>query len=234
MWQYALLDEAEQAMLRAGVQRFIEDKNWEGCGGLELTDEMKVTIAAYATLPILELDSDSYDHVMSVLVYPDAYVAPEESAGPGGLVAERRSARAGEAWQDGAVVLSWAEVQAGIGDRGSGRNVVIHEFAHELDMLNRDVDGTPPLDDGDHVDSWRQVMAAVYERLVGEVERGRHTFLDAYGATNIAELFAVASECFFETPAEMRRQEYALYAMFCQYYRQDLAARIETPPDRHT
>ena len=221
LWQYACLPDAEQARLRDAVQVMIAEKNWEGCGGLVLADEMLVRIAGAACLLILELDPDSYDHVLSILVYPEDYVAPESTHLEGGLVREDLSNRAGEAWRGGTVVLSWANI-LGRGRR-RGSNVVIHEFAHQLDMLNHHVDGTPPLADGSQIPKWRKVVAAEHARLLRQVQRGGRTFLDPYGATDLAEFFAVASEHFFEKPRDFRRLLPELYTMFREYYGQDPA-----------
>ena len=224
VWQYESLSSPEQAKLRDDLRLFIAEKYWEGCGEFELTDEVRVTIAAYACLLGLGLDPDSYDHVMTILVYPEDYFAPQRTYADGGLVRDELSNRSGEAWMRGPVVLSWADVLSSGRRRGRGRNLVIHEFAHKLDMLNHEVDGTPPLRDGAGIPEWREVMANEYDELARRVERGRRTLLDPYGATNIGEFFAVATECFFEKPVRLRRDEPVLYAMFREYYGQDPAA----------
>ncbi|MFW6157843.1 MAG: zinc-dependent peptidase [Planctomycetota bacterium] len=218
---YRALTDAQQARLRDLVQVFVAEKNWEGCAGLELSDESRVIIAAYACLLIVELDPDSYDHVITILVYPDEYHAPHKTVTEEGFEREDLQARLGEAWSQGVVVIAWA---GGVGF-GEIRNVVIHEFAHQLDMLNSVVDGTPPLRDAPSVAEWRQVMKAECERFRRQVEVGRPTFLDPYGATSPAEFFAVASETFFEDPAGLRREEPTLYRMLSGYYRQDPAGR---------
>ncbi len=220
IWQYESLPTPEREKLKDDVRLLLAEKNWEGCGGLELTDEIRLTIAAYAALLGLKLDPDSYDHVLSILVYPEDYVVEQTTYAGGGFVREEVSHRAGEAWSGGTVVLSWADV-ALERRRRRGRNLVIHEFAHQLDMLNHDVDGTPPLRDGARIPEWRDVMQKEYDELVRQVERGRRTFLDPYGATNIGEFFAVATEAFFEEPVGLSDDEPALYALFRDYYAQD-------------
>jgi len=227
VWQYGSLSDGEQARLRDRLRIFVDEKNWEGCGGLDLTDEVRVTIAGHASLLILELDPESYDHVISVLVYPDDYYAPQKTVTREGFEREDLSNRLGEAWSVGTVIVSWADVLR----PRRGSNVVIHEFAHQLDMLNRSVDGTPPLRDGAQIDAWRQVMAAEYKQLAERVERGKRSFLNSYGATDIAEFFAVVTESFFEEPDDLLRAEPALYALFRDYYGQDPAERLtETTP----
>ena len=223
VWQYAGLSEAEQAKLCDLTRLCVAEKNFEGCGGQELDDAIRVTVAAYACLLILKLDPESYDHVISVLIYPDDYFAPQTTVTKEGFQREEVSGRLGEAWSGGTVVLSWSDVR----HRRKGANVVIHEFAHQLDMLNRSVDGTPPLRDGGRVATWRRVMAEEYEELCRELERGRRTFLDPYGSTNIAEFFAVATESFFEDAAELQRAHAELYSMFRDYYGQDPATWLE-------
>jgi MtfA peptidase len=217
---YEYLSEAEQAKLRDAVQVFVAEKNWEGCGGLVLTDEIKVTIAAQACLLVLGLEHNCYDRVLSVLVYPRAYRggAHEEL----GLRGEGRS---GEAWYRGPVVLSWDDVSyEGRHPRG-GHNLVFHEFAHQLDMLDGAINGTPPLKGAEQARRWHDVMTAEYRRLVAASEHGRATLLDHYGATNEGEFFAVCTECFFDRPVEMRRQHPQLYDLLREYYRQDPAER---------
>ena len=220
VWQYACLTEPEQVTLRDRLRVFVAEKYFEGCGGVELTDEIRVTIAAYACLLTLRLDPESYDHVISVLVYPDDYVAPQTVRTKKGFEREEMSHRMGEAWSMGTVILSWADLR----DRPPGSNVAIHEFAHQLDMLNQSVDGTPPLSSGAAVERWRSIMTAQYEQLVARLDRGQPTFLNPYGATNPAELFAVCSEHFFEEPADMQRERPALYSVLAGYYAQDPAS----------
>jgi len=219
MWQYARLPEPERARLRDRLRVFVDEKNFEGCGGLELTDEVRVTVAAYASLLILELDPESYDHVVSILVYPDDYVARQTARTKEGFEREELSHRMGEAWSMGTVILSWADLLR----RRRGSNVALHEFAHQLDMLNYDVDGTPPLRDGAAIDRWREVMRAEYDRLAAAVDRGRRTPLNPYAATNLGEFFAVATEHFFEKPIALHRRRPELYATLAGYYHQDPA-----------
>jgi MtfA peptidase len=223
VWQVAHLTDAERATLDDRLRIFLGEMNIEGCGGLDLTDEVRVTVAAYACLLILHLDPESYDHVDSLLIYPQDYYAPQSSMTSGGLVPEGPSHRAGEAWMGGVVIVSWNDMVC----RRVGHNVVVHEFAHQLDMLNRSVDGTPPLADGAQVEAWRELMHSEYEAMVKRVEDGRGTFFDRYAATNLAEFFAVASEVFFERPEKFSLKEPEMYRMFSEYYGLDLAERME-------
>lgn len=226
---YGTLTADEQSRVRSYVQVFAAEKNWEPCGGLVMTDEIRVTIAAQVGILVLGLSPIEYfDHVLSVLVYPDTYVAERtQTYHGGGIVEESDSARLGEAWYRGPVILAWGDVLKEARGERPGRNVTLHEFAHQLDMLNgRDTDGTPPLETADQDRRWLEVLERRYRELVEACERGRATTLDCYGATNTAEFFAVATEQFFERPEVMRRHLEDLYGLFREFYRQDPAGRV--------
>jgi hypothetical protein len=223
---YPFLAPAEQSKLRDDLRVFVAQKNWEGCAGLEITDEIRVTIAAQACLMALGLDDDPFARVLSILVYPTGYAVPEERWYEGWSIAGE-TARLGEAWYRGPVILSWADVRRDSRHLGQGRNLVWHEFAHQIDMLDRSNNGTPPLADRNQRRRWHDVMTAEYERLVNDAQSGRATLLDTYGTTNEAEFFAVTTECFFDRPVELRDRHPSLYELLCQYYRQDTARRIE-------
>jgi Mlc titration factor MtfA (ptsG expression regulator) len=223
---YPTLSEAEQARLRDKVRIFIAEKTWEGCGGLPITDEIKVTIAAQACVLVLGYDNFYFEKLRTILVYPHGYVAPQETVNQAGIIDEGGSGRLGEAHYRGPVVLSWSDALAGGKTHRDGKNLVYHEFAHQLDMLDGAADGTPPMPGG-QLARWRDVMTAEYERLVRDSEHGRATLLDEYGTTNEAEFFAVATECFFEKAAHMQRRHPKLYEVLRDFYRQDPAARQE-------
>lgn len=223
---YAPLPEADKQTLRDKTQIFLAEKNFEGCGGLELTDEIKVTIAANACLLVLHLDrEDVFPTVESVVVYPSAYKVPPQKRRVGGVVLETEPVLAGEAWKWGTVVLSWDAVRRGAIVPDDGHNVVVHEFAHALDHEDGDADGAPVLPDRTMYGPWAKVLGAEYDHLVWSRDHGREELLDAYGATNPAEFFAVASETFFERPAQMKDRHPELYAELALFYRQDPAAR---------
>src|SRR5262245_18042092 len=162
---YAKLSEAEQTKLRDKLRILIAEKNWEGCGGRQITDEIKVTIAARACLLVLGYDDFYFDKVRSILVYPHGYVAPDEAMGALGIVDHQGEARLGEAHYRGPVVLSWSDALAGGRTHRDGKNLVYHEFAHQLDMLDGIADGTPPMPDG-KLTRWRDVMTREYQRLI--------------------------------------------------------------------
>jgi Mlc titration factor MtfA (ptsG expression regulator) len=215
------LTEADRRELQGHVQVFLAEKYFEGCGGLSLTDEIKVTIAAQACLLLLHRDTDYYPRLITILVYPSAYFASAIEPIGGGVVLHGEEVRLGEAWKSGVVVLSWDDVQSSARDIHDGHNLVLHEFAHQLDMEDGAADGTPLLDRSSHHMTWARVLGREYDRLRRDSVLGRSTVLDKYGATDPAEFFAVATECFFENPAPMRRKHPELYAELKSFYRQD-------------
>jgi Mlc titration factor MtfA (ptsG expression regulator) len=227
---YRLLTEAERARLRDDLRVFLAEKNWEGCGDLQVTDEMKVTVSALACLLVLGIEHDYFGRVQSILLYPEGYRAAEHEAVGDNVVLEGESERLGEAHYRGPVVLSWAELLDDVRHPHRGRNLAFHEFAHQLDMLDGTVDGTPPLPDEGLARRWGHVMTAEYDRLLDEAEQGLTTLLDDYGTRNPGEFFAVATECFFCRPAALRRRHRRLYELLRDYYRQDPAARTEQQP----
>jgi len=221
------LPESDQKELQEHVQVFLAEKRFEGCGGLELTDEIKVSIAAQAWLLLLQRQTEYYPRLRTILVYPSSYVAKATIHSEDGVVTERDIGRLGESWDTGAVVLSWDSVRAGASDIDDGQNVVLHEFAHQLDQEDGIADGAPILGRRSRYVAWARILGAEFERLRFETEQGRKTLLDQYGATNPAEFFAVATECFFEQPHQLRRKHPELYEELKQFYQQDPAKLIE-------
>jgi Mlc titration factor MtfA (ptsG expression regulator) len=224
---YPSLTESEQATLRADLRILIAEKTWEGGGGLELTEEMQVTIAAEASLLLLGLDHEFYPNVESIVVYPQDYVAPSKSRDPSGVVDEYGSTRLGEAWDNGPVVLSWSDARADSLNPTDGHNVVLHEFAHKLDMRDGAADGVPKLKDDEQYEAWAEVMSQEFAELVEQTEKGHKSLLDSYGATNPAEFFAVATECFFEKSVLMEERHPRLYKVLRDFYHQDTASRMQ-------
>jgi Mlc titration factor MtfA (ptsG expression regulator) len=218
---YDRLDEPDRKELEGHIQVFLAEKDFEGCGGLVLTDEIKVTIAAQACLLLLHRETDYYKRLVTILVYPSAYTAKGIEPLGGGFVLEGEEGRLGEAWVDGVVVLSWDDVRSGASDIRDGHNVVLHEFAHQLDHEDGVADGAPVLDHRSRYVAWARVLGAEYEQLRQAMQQGHKSVLDHYGATNPAEFFAVATECFFEKPAQLRKKHPELYAELRDYYRQD-------------
>jgi Mlc titration factor MtfA (ptsG expression regulator) len=218
---YIHLPQADQQELQGHIQVFLAEKLFEGCGGLELTDEVKVTIAAQACLLLLHRETSYYPRLITILVYPQAYVAKSVEQIGGGVVLEGETARLGEAWKEGVVVLSWDDVRRGTSDLHDGHNVVLHEFAHQLDQQDGTADGAPTLERRSQYVTWARVLSDDYDQLRRDTEQGRTDVLDEYGATNPAEFFAVATECFFEKPIQLRRKHPQLYEELKAYFRQD-------------
>jgi Mlc titration factor MtfA (ptsG expression regulator) len=221
---YALLDEEEQQRLRDLVQVFIAEKHWEGCGGLELDDEMRVTIAGSACLMILARDHDLMNEVESILVYPSGVLLPEQASGMfdgRARIVGGPTEVLGLAHHGGPVVLAWDSVLQGARNDRDGRNLVIHEMAHKIDFIDGDIDGTPPLETAAERRTWAEVCSEAYLAR----KSGEETFLRAYAGTNEAEFFAVASEVFFEKPKQLRRELPELYEVLLGFYKLDLAAR---------
>ncbi|MEM7166920.1 MAG: M90 family metallopeptidase [Planctomycetota bacterium] len=222
-WHY--LDDAERAELQFLIQVFVAEKEWEGCGGLEITDDIRVTVAGLACLLLLRLEEhDYYRNVRSILVYPSTIAAPSNGAGPG-FRSDGRVPVLGQAMLRGPVILVWDAVLRGAAHPERGQNVAYHEFAHKLDMLDGVIDGTPQLGDRVHLRRWIEVCTRVYEDLVDRTEKRKGAFLDKYGATNVAEFFAVATEYFFNKPMQLQKKRPQLYELFDDFYHQDPASR---------
>jgi len=222
---YALLSGPEQAALRDDLHIFLAEKNWEGCGGQAMTEEIKVTISAHACLLTLGLEHDYYPNLESILVYPSGYVARSRSIKAGGIVEEGPSGRLGEAWPNGPIVLSWSDALRDGQGHNPGHNVILHEFAHKLDMVSGGADGVPRLHSDEDFDRWAVVMSEQYQHLLHRIEHHEHPVIDPYGATNPAEFFAVSTEMFFEHPVVMQTHLPAMYDVLKAFYRQDPAAR---------
>jgi len=219
------LDADEQARLREGAVLFLAEKEIAPVQHLVLTDADRLSIALQAMLPVLNLGIDWYDDWTGVVVHPGDFKVKREETDELGVVHEWEDELAGESWPGGPVVLSWAALgEAGSVSEG-GINVVIHEFAHKLDMRNGEADGVPPLHADMDARRWQAVLQEAWEGFCDAVERGRDTWMDPYAAEHPAEFFAVASETFFEAPAELSRRYPDLYAQFVLFYRQNPAQR---------
>ncbi len=225
---YCMLNDDERAHLQALIQVFIAEKFWEGAGGLTLTDEILVTISAQACLLLLNLPHNYYQNVLTIIVYPSTVVPPRRKPGffetPLAPV-EGVHPIIGQAFQQGPVIIIWDAALHGGRHPELGHNVVYHEFAHKLDMLDGAADGTPPLRDRAEYRDWVQTCSREYLRLKHDAERGKKSFLNAYGAASEAEFFAVATEQFFDQPHLMIKHAPDLYRVLKEYYRQDPAKR---------
>lgn len=217
---YERVPDPARKRLLDNVAVFVATKRFEAGHGFEITDEVKVTIAAQACVMLLGFDPEAgvFPNVGTVVVNAAGY----DAVGVGGGQMER-TAVLGHTDLHGPVFLSWSSVRHGGYNPADGRNLVYHEFAHKLDLADGVADGTPVIE-GRDLRTWVEVMSAAYELLCERIDDGRRTLLDEYAATNPAEFFAVASEVFFEKPGQMRRKRPALYRVMARYYRQDPAA----------
>jgi len=216
----------EQKKLKTLAEGFLAEKEFSAAGGLELSDAICVSIAAQGCLPILELGLSAYRDWVGIVVYPDEFVVSRRIEDEDGIVHEFDDVLSGEAWEGGPLLVSWRDVQMA----GDGYNVVIHEFAHKLDMLNGAVDGVPALHSGLAVDTWETILFAAWEDFCARVDRGEDTRIDPYAAEAPEEFFAVVSEAFFEMPAVVATEYPKLYRLFRDYYRQDPLQRLGSPP----
>ena len=220
----------DQAELLTHVQVFLAEKQFEGCGGLALTDEIRLTIAAQACLLLLHRDTDYYPQLSTILVYPSTYIAQGERHLEGPIWEEGGEYRLGHtARQLGVIVLAWDAAKRGATNPSDGQNVVLHEFAHQLDFEDYSTDGAPALATRAEYLAWARVMSSEFKALRAAEEAGTPTVLDTYGATNPAEFFAVATEAFFERPRALRARHPELYAELGRFFRQDPARQFTEP-----
>lgn len=211
----------EQARLRDLALLLLHEKTFEAVGEIELTETMRLIIALQACLPILNLDLDWYSGWSAVIVYPDHFIPRHEYTDEAGVVHVADRPLSGESWETGPVILSWSEVCEAEG----GGNLVIHEFAHKLDMLNGAANGLPPLHREMSLEDWSVNFSRAFEDFQSRVEHGEPVAIDDYAAEDPAEFFAVLSEVFFASPSTLRREYAELYAQLSAFYRQNPAAR---------
>ncbi|MFH0953885.1 MAG: M90 family metallopeptidase [Verrucomicrobiota bacterium] len=221
---YRHLPEPLQQQLHGHIHVFLAEKNFEGAGGLEMNDEIRVTIAARACILLLNRPTDYYPRLYSIIVYPEAYEVDEPVYFSGSHHIESTDIHLGESGPTGAVVLAWDQASRAGRRPEDGHDLVLHEFAHQLDQENASSDGIPILQNTSGYLTWARVLGKEYRRLQRRAEAGQPTLLDQYGATNEAEFFAVATECFFDQPQQMKRQYPELYEELKRYYSQDPAA----------
>lgn len=222
-------DDADEAALRRMTSLFLDRKEFSAAAGLRLTDAMAVAIAAQAVLPVLRLGLGRYDGFVGIVVHPDQVIARREQADEDGVVHAYDEVLAGEAMEGGPVMLSWRDVRGAREGAASGYNVVVHEFAHVLDMADGASDGVPVLPAGLTRAHWLAVLEREFDAFGLRVDRDEDTALDPYGTHGLDEFFAVASESFFVAPRPMRDEHPALYDLFAAFYRQDPAAETRPP-----
>lgn len=204
------------------INRFINEVKFFGYEDVEITDEVRVTIAAQACMLLINKPNRWFSSLRTIHVYPTTFRSKLTNV-DGHVHSERPQARLGESWAKGPVVLAWDHSAYGAFCPHDGQNVVMHEFAHQLDEQTGVTDGSPLLDEGHSASAWARVFRTAYRRLQEDAARGHKNVLDAYGATKPAEFFAVATEVFFERPRDLREQEPDLYDQMAQYYRIDPA-----------
>lgn len=218
---YLRFSPAERRRLQGHVQVFLAEKQFIGCGGLQVTEEMKLVIAAISCLLLLNERGKYFPRLRSILVYPSTYLVNETTSTGNYVVEARRVARLGESWTSDQVILSWEQVKRDTCNWRDGHNLVLHEFAHQLDQEDGRAEGVPILQRNSDYPIWAEVMAEEYQHLCNDVERGVKTVIDSYGATNPAEFFAVATETFFEKPHQLLKKHPALYEQLQRYYQLD-------------
>lgn len=212
----------EKKALKSLAEAFLAEKEFSTAGGLELSDEICVSIAAQGCLPILKLGLGAYRDWVGIVVYPDEFVVRRHFEDESGVIHEYDDVLAGEAWEGGPLIISWHDVQMA----GDGYNVVIHEFAHKLDMLSGEADGIPALHSGITETEWHAKFSDAYDDFCQRVDKGEDTPIDPYASTDPAEFFAVMSENFFEIPDVVAGEYPAIYGLLCRYYLQDPLARL--------
>jgi MtfA peptidase len=232
LWQLTLArlpfltwrSDADLAGLRRLASLFLDQKEFTGANGLVVDDAMAVCIAAQAVLPVLHFGLAPYSSFVGIVVHPDEVVARRSVMDDDGVVHAYDEVLAGEAMEGGPVMLSWRDVEAAGASADWGYNVVIHEFAHVLDMGDGAADGVPPLADAAQREAWIAVIDPAFDSFCQAVDAGVQTVLDPYGANGVEEFFAVASETFFVSPKQLRAEQAALYGLLARYFQQDPAA----------
>lgn len=229
-WQHILdekvpycqkLPESYQEILRQRMMVFIHEKLFEGCGGLKMTEQIKVIISAYACILILEETSDYYPDLQTILVYPDDYLAPVHEEDESGIITTGSEARKGESWDTGSIVLSWRDIEENIYDEKNYQNLIFHEFAHQLDQHYGLTAGINLEGEVTQKNEWNDILAASYKELRRKVKMKKSSVLDVYGVSEPAEFFAVATEAFFLNPCRLKKENSKLYRQLFDFYKID-------------
>lgn len=220
---YRILPNALREELHGCIQIFLDEKEFIGNNGVEITDEIKLTVAGNACILLLTGHQRFFPDFTSIIMYPDTYVAQQRSH-DGVTEVHETSKRAGESWVRGPIVLSWSDVLRGSKDAKDGHNVVIHEFAHKLDEQTGDMNGLPLLRESSHYHEWNKILSEEYAALQQRASDHKNKVMDAYGTVSPAEFFAVATESFFEKPRQMKKRLPDLYAQLNNFYKTDPAA----------
>jgi Mlc titration factor MtfA (ptsG expression regulator) len=218
-----------QQQLKRMVRQFLHQKTFVGCAGLAVTDEMRYTVAAHACLLLLNRPSRVYPRLTTILLYPSEFMVPRKETDAAGVVTETRRGLLGESWGDGRVILSWDHVRRAGHDPEGAQNVVLHEFAHQLDSESGSTNGAPMLGSAERYKRWSETLARDFAQLQRDTWWGYRDVLDPYGASSPAEFFAVATESFFEQPHALAARHPELYAEFERYFRVDPRAWLPEP-----
>lgn len=219
---YNRLPDELRMQLHGLVNVFLYDKDFEGCGGLKITDEIKVTIAAQACILLLNRKTSVFKKLHTILVYPNTFVVKSVSS-DGAITIEGHSVHLGESWQHGPVILAWDSVAGKTSELGEAQNVVLHEFAHQLDQEKGEASGAPILENSSSYATWAKILSREYESLQKSERTGEKSVIDTYGAENPAEFFAVVTEAFFEKPDILKKSHPELYSELSSYYHLDPA-----------
>ncbi len=215
---------SERARIRLLATLFIHKKTFSGAAGVTVTPEMAVTVAAQACVAILHLGLNTYDGWREIILYPGAFQIKRDITDENGVVHKQTQGLSGESWSRGPVIFSWQDIKHDSQQPYRGHHVVIHEFAHKLDMLSGRANGMPPLHPDMSLQEWTETLTAACQGLLHDLATHKHTYMDPYAATNPAEFFAVITEYFFTTPVALKRHNTHLYELLKAYYRQ-------SPPD---
>jgi MtfA peptidase len=220
---YGRLPEQDRRELKGAIQIFLAEKSFDGCGGFVITDEVRLTVAAQACLLLLHRETDYFPGLSSIVIYPREYLAPQADVDESGVVTEWTDLLSGESSRVGTVVLSWEDVMDEGLETHESYNVVLHEFAHQLDAEDGITSGAPLLPRRSRNRTLSEVLESGFQRLKDEVLHGRATVLDPYGEDSLEEFFAVATECFFIRPLSLREWDFCLFTELVRYYRQNPA-----------
>ena len=219
--EYTKMPTDLQMQLKRRIRQFLYQKKFVGCGGLVITDEIRVTIAGKACLLLLNRDTEVYPALTHILVYPSAFVAPRKQMSGDGVVTHTNQGLSGESWSDGRVILAWDQAAHNVENEERGQDVVLHEFAHQLDSETGSTNGAPALKSTAAYQAWSLVMEQEYVQLQHAIASDLPTVIDTYGATNPAEFFAVTTEAFFKKSQQLAHYHSALFAQLRAYYRVD-------------
>lgn len=221
---YSKLPVEDLEELHGHIHVLLSEKHFEGAGGIEVTEGMKLTICAHAALLLLHRETDYFPKLITILIYPGAYQVTTRIQTDRGVFSEAVETRAGESWTSGTLILAWEDIEWDLASIPATRSVVLHEFAHQLDAGSGVMNGAPILSDRELQHDWPNALSDAYERLSRTTRQHEHTLLRPYGAKNPPEFFAVATEAFFLYPVELQRGEADLYSALCHYFKQDPAS----------